>query len=131
MKLGIVSLDHFVLNVGDVERSLDFYAGILGLKPMRVEEFRRGDVSFPSLRVDANTIIDLFPPTMHGGAASGSNVNHICFVTERDLGDVAAELQARGVAIVDRMERNFGARGYATSIYVKDPDGNVLEIRAY
>jgi len=53
--LRVVGLDHVVLNVADVERSLAFYCGELGLAPERVDEWRRGEILFPSVRVDART----------------------------------------------------------------------------
>ena len=55
----MVGLDHLVIDVADVERSLAFYVGELGLEPVRVDEWRRGEVLFPSVRVDPTTIIDL------------------------------------------------------------------------
>jgi catechol 2,3-dioxygenase-like lactoylglutathione lyase family enzyme len=58
-ELRVTGLDHVVLNVADVERSLAFYCDELGLAPERVEEWRRGEILFPSVRVDAHTIIDL------------------------------------------------------------------------
>jgi catechol 2,3-dioxygenase-like lactoylglutathione lyase family enzyme len=48
----VTSLDHIVLNVSDVDRSLAFYVGGLGLEPVRLGEYRRGDVKFPSVRRD-------------------------------------------------------------------------------
>lgn len=131
MDLQITSLDHIVLNVADVERSLGFYTTVLGLEPVRVDEFRAGKVRFPSVRVDATTIVDLFPPAMHPNASGGANLNHFCLVTNRDVDGLAAELRAAGISINDRMENNFGARGLATSIYFNDPDGNVIEVRRY
>ena len=56
----VTGFDHLVLVVDDVERSLQWY-GELGLEPVRVEEWRAGKVPFPSLRVDATTIIDFIP----------------------------------------------------------------------
>jgi len=55
----VLGFDHVVLNVSDVERSLRFYCDELGLEPLRVEEWRQKQVFFPSVRVDATTIIDL------------------------------------------------------------------------
>ena len=55
-ELRVTGLDHVVLNVADVERSLAFYCDELGLAPERVDEWRRGEVLFPSVRVDAHTI---------------------------------------------------------------------------
>ena len=55
----IIALDHIVLNVADVERSLAFYEGVLGLPAERVEAWRRGELRFPSVRVNEATIVDL------------------------------------------------------------------------
>lgn len=131
MNLRITGLDHIVLNVSDVERSLEFYVDRLGLSPVRVDAFRNGEVKFPSVRINEGCIIDLFPPAMHNGNVAGRNLNHFCLVTGEAIDSVAAALETAGIRIVDRAERNFGARGFATSIYVHDPDGNVVEIRAY
>ena len=74
-ELHIVGLDHVVLNVADVERALAFYCDELGLAPERVDEWRRGDVPFPSVRVDAGTILDLL-----AAPRSGENCDHLCLV---------------------------------------------------
>lgn len=129
--MNISDLDHVVLNVADVERSLAFYTGVLGLQPERADAFRRGEVKFPSVRVNAGTIIDLFPPAMHADGAGGRNVNHICFVASTPPAQLRSELERSGTGIEERMEQNFGARGYATSYYVRDPDANLIEIRTY
>ena len=60
-KVEVVGLDHIVLRCADIEVSLAFYCVELGLTPDRVEEWRRGETFFPSARVDATTLIDLFP----------------------------------------------------------------------
>ena len=56
--LRVVGFDHVVLNVADIERSLSFYLDQLGLAPVRVDEWRRAEVPFPSARVNDSTIID-------------------------------------------------------------------------
>jgi catechol 2,3-dioxygenase-like lactoylglutathione lyase family enzyme len=113
-----------VLNVADVERSLAFYCGELGLAPERVEEWRRGEVPFPSVRVDARTIIDLLAVPR-----TGENADHLCLVVEPlDLD----ALKASGrFEVVDGPAIRFGARGNGTSLYVHDPDGNTVELRYY
>ena len=127
----ISDLDHVVLNVADVERSLAFYAGVLGLQAERLEAFRRGEVKFPSVRINAGTIIDLFPPSMHANGAAGQNMNHLCFACALPPGQLQHELERSGIAIEETMQQNFGARGLATSYYVRDPDANLIEIRSY
>ncbi len=120
----VIGLDHIVLDVADVERSLAFYVDQLGLTPMRVDEWRRGEVLFPSVRIDATTIIDLL-----AGAPTGENMNHFCLVIEPT--DLDA-LKARGrLEVVDGPDIRFGAQGNATSLYVRDPDANTVELRHY
>ncbi|MFF0184665.1 VOC family protein [Streptomyces sp. NPDC005244] len=118
------AFDHLVLTVGDVERSLDFYIGLLGLEPVRVAEWRVGQAPFPSVRVTEETIIDLV-----AGARGESNVDHICLTVEPLDWD---EVVASGTfTVLDGPVPRFGARGTATSLYVRDPDGNTVELRWY
>ena len=77
-------IDHIVLNVEDDEKMIPFYENILQFPTERLDEYRSGKVSFPSLRLNENTIIDLFPKRMlerHARAGSGrKNMNHFCIV---------------------------------------------------
>jgi catechol 2,3-dioxygenase-like lactoylglutathione lyase family enzyme len=121
----VTGLDHVVLLTADAERALRFYTGTLGLAGVRVEEWRRGEVPFPSVRVDATTIIDLFP-----SEPSGTNVDHLCLTVEPvDLAALAASGDVRVVS--GPTDHLFGAQGYATSLYLADPDGNTVELRSY
>ncbi|ARF79402.1 VOC family protein [Kitasatospora aureofaciens] len=120
----VVALDHLVLNVADIERSLAFYTGLLGLEPVRVEEWRAGKVSFPSVRVSPGTIIDLFDRPRHE-----SNVDHICLTVEPlDWQEV---VDSGVFTVLDGPGPRYGARGTGTSLYVQDPDGNTVELRWY
>ncbi len=120
----IVGLDHLVLNVADTERSLAWYRDRLGLRPERVEEWRRGEVPFASLRVDECTIIDLFETER-----SGVNVDHVCVVVEGIDLDEAAE--SGDWEVHGGPAEVWGARGMGRSLYVRDPDANVVELRVY
>lgn len=122
----VIGLDHIVLNCADVDRSLAWYCDELGLEPVRVDEWRRGDSFFPSVRVNQTTIIDLFP-----AERTGTNMDHVCLVIEpTDLAELAAS--GRFDVVGDGpAEGLFGAQGKATSLYVRDPDGNTVELRAY
>lgn len=126
----ILALDHVVLNVADVERSVEFYQR-LGLKPERLDEYRNGAVKFPSVRVATDTIIDLFPPAMHTRAAQGENMNHLCLSVDAGADELQGDLAAAGIAVESTAPGNFGARGLATSFYVRDPNGNTIELRTY
>jgi catechol 2,3-dioxygenase-like lactoylglutathione lyase family enzyme len=122
----IRELDHLVLNVSDVERSLAWYTDLLGLPGVRVDDWRRDDVPFPSVRVSDGCIIDLFAADE---ARPGSNLNHFCLVASRS--DVDAVANDPRFTVVDGPGPRFGARGDGWSIYVADPDGNTVEIRSY
>jgi catechol 2,3-dioxygenase-like lactoylglutathione lyase family enzyme len=123
-ELRIVGLDHVVLNVADVERALAFYCDELGLAPERVDEWRRGDVLFPSVRIDTGTILDLL-----AAPRSGENCDHLCLVVEPV--DLEAVKASGRFEVVDGPAIRFGALGDGTSLYVKDPDGNTVELRHY
>ncbi len=130
----ITALDHIVLNVADVERSLKFYIERLGLGGERVDEFRAGKVGFPSVRINAGTIIDLFPRKQTPAAAgqTDGNLNHFCLVIGAENFAAAVEyLKANRIEIREGPVSRWGARGQATSVYFLDPDGNTIEIRAY
>ncbi|HKY08585.1 MAG TPA: VOC family protein [Candidatus Binatia bacterium] len=132
----ITDMDHIVLNVNDIERSLAFYMEVLGLKGERVEEFKAGKVGFPSVRINDGTIIDLFPKKDREPGADGrknnGNLNHFCLVVGReDFSKITDYLSGHKIAIREGPVARWGARGQATSVYFLDPDGNEVEIRAY
>lgn len=120
----VIGLDHIVLNVADVERAIGWYVGELGLAPVRLEEFRRGEVLFPSARVDATTIIDFL-----GTEPTGTNVDHLCLVIEAT--DLDALVASGRFDVASGPSEVFGARGTGRSVYVRDPDGNLVELRCY
>ncbi|PWI44744.1 VOC family protein [Streptomyces sp. ICBB 8177] len=122
----VIAFDHLVLNVADIERSLAFYTGPLGLEPVRVREWRAGDAPFPSVRVSPTTIIDLVRTP---DQAKGSNVDHICLVV--DPLDWQEVVDSGVFTVLDGPGERFGARGTAVSLYVQDPDGNTVELRWY
>jgi catechol 2,3-dioxygenase-like lactoylglutathione lyase family enzyme len=122
----VVELDHLVLNCANVDRSLAWYCGALGLEGVRVDEWRAGTAPFPSVRINDRTIIDLV-----AGERSGVNMDHVCLVIDpTDLTALAAtgEFDVLGDGPISGL---FGARGLATSLYVRDPEGNTVELRSY
>ncbi|MEU1599471.1 VOC family protein [Streptomyces sp. NPDC005708] len=123
----VIGFDHLVLNVADVERSLAFYTGPLGLQPVRVGEWRAGKAPFPSVRVSPTTIIDLVEAPAE--RPEGSNVDHICLVVEPL--EWQQVIDSGVFTVVDGPGERFGAQGIAVSLYVQDPDGNTVELRWY
>jgi catechol 2,3-dioxygenase-like lactoylglutathione lyase family enzyme len=122
----VSDFDHLVLVVADVERTLSWYMDVLGVPGERVEEWRRGEVLFPSLRLSPSALIDVVPGDRSG--ADRGNVDHFCLVITSD----PAEIVASGrFDVVEGPVTRWGARGDAESVYVRDPDGNVVELRRY
>lgn len=120
----VLGFDHLVLKCTDVDRSLRFYRDELGLPVEREEPWRQGAVPFPSVRIDPTTIIDLL-----AGAPEGANVDHFCVVIEPT--DLVALAGGGRFEVVAGPATRWGAQGNATSLYVRDPDGNVVELRSY
>lgn len=135
-KITIIELDHIVLNVSDIDRALIFYTEVLGLKGERVDEFRAGKVSFPSVRITDTTIIDLFPNKDRaidtGPEKTVKNLNHFCLVVGAEsFSGIVDYLAEHHVTVREGPVSRWGARGRATSVYFFDPDGNEIEIRCY
>ncbi|MGW5731879.1 MULTISPECIES: VOC family protein [Streptomyces] len=135
-------LDHVVLWVRDpVAAASGFYEKVLGFRALRVDEFTAGKVSFPSVRLNEETIFDLAPLTLAermdvvpGAAQSaGHPVNHVCLaLAVADFDALRVRLEEHGTPVSDIAHHAFGARGEAArSFYFRDPDGNIFEARHY
>jgi catechol 2,3-dioxygenase-like lactoylglutathione lyase family enzyme len=128
---GIREIDHVVLRVADLDRSLDFYGRILGCPVERRQEA----IGLVQLRA-GRSLIDLVPLDGKLGRAGGTgpgsegrNVDHFCLRVEPFDGEaIAAWLRDNGLAPGEVAAR-FGADGKGPSIYVIDPDGNTVELK--
>ena len=129
-------MDHIVLNVEDDEKMIAFYSNVLMLAPERLEEYRAGDVPFPSVRLNSDMIIDLFPKKMwQKSARTGQvreNLNHFCIALSKDAwGSLLERLHDNNIDIEEGPVQRWGAHGTGTSIYFRDPEGNLIEARYY
>ena len=128
-------MDHIVLNVRDVEGTLRFYTEVIGLGSERVDEYHEGSVLFPSLRLNEDTIIDVLPPELWGGGeepAGRPNVDHFCLTVDAaDWQALNDRLQAAGVELELEPTTLWGAHGDGTAIYIRDAEGNRVELRYY
>ena len=124
----IVGLDHIVLRCRDVEASLAWYCGELGLEALDVERWRVGRRPFPSVRVDAGTIIDLFAVGAEAPEPpERGNLDHFALVVAGATPEALLERFPAG----QRADGLLGAKGLGTGIYVQDPDGYTVELRVY
>ena len=124
-------IDHIVLRIADLERTLAFYCGALGCTVERRQEA----IGLIQLRA-GRSLIDVVPLDgklgRAGGAAPGAggrNLDHFCLRVEPFDGEaILAHLRASGLE-PGSVESRFGAEGEGPSIYVTDPDGNVVELK--
>lgn len=132
----ITAMDHIVLNVQDMDAVLAFYTEVLGLQAERLDAFREGKVPFPSVRINADTLIDLFPakeplPDAEP-VAQRSDLNHFCLVVgHQDMPQFIDHLQRHGVAIEEGPGTRWGSHGNGTSVYFRDPEKRRIEVRCY
>lgn len=113
-----------------------FYVEVLMLSAERLDEYQAGEVPFPSVRMNSDTIIDLFPKKMWGKRLTNrnghTNLNHCCFsLTKKAWEDLFERLTVNNVDIEEGPAARWGAHGTGTSIYFRDPEGNLIEARYY
>jgi catechol 2,3-dioxygenase-like lactoylglutathione lyase family enzyme len=122
--LRVAELDHVVLRCRDQVRMLDFYTRVLGL----TEERRIDAIGLIQLRA-GHSMIDL-SPAFDDVAALAPNVDHFCLgIDATDMDAVVAYFGERGVEVIGEPSPRYGARGTGLSIYVRDPEGNVVELK--
>jgi catechol 2,3-dioxygenase-like lactoylglutathione lyase family enzyme len=125
-------IDHVVFRVVDLERSIAFYREVLGCIVVR----ERADLGLVHLRAGAS-MLDLVSVDgslgSRGGAAAGGegrNVDHLCLLVEPfDETILVGHLARHGLAPAGPAQHNFGAEGDGLSLYIADPDGNVIELK--
>ena len=128
--------DHIVINVVDIDKMLRFYTEVVQLQGERLEEFAAGQVPFPSVRLSADSIIDLFPKEMWQRYSPDEvcrpNLNHFCLATDEAGADsLLQRLSLHGIDLAEGPVKRWGAHGTGTSIYFLDPEGNTIEVRYY
>jgi glyoxylase I family protein len=131
MNIGIAGLDHIVLRIQSLDASLDFYCGILGCH----EERRVAELGLVQLRA-GTALIDLIevgsPLGKLGGAGPGDegrNVDHFAlWLPDFDEPALRAHLELHGVES-GSVEPRYGAQGIGPSMYIRDPDSNVVELK--
>ncbi|MDR7117969.1 VOC family protein [Caulobacter sp. BE254] len=117
-------LDHLVLTVADLDRTIAFYRDVLG---MRLETFGQGRkaLTFGDQKINLHQAGHEFEPKALRPTRGSAD---LCFLAATPLEQVAAHVEALGVAIEEGPVRRTGATGPILSIYVRDPDGNLVEI---
>jgi catechol 2,3-dioxygenase-like lactoylglutathione lyase family enzyme len=127
MPVTITGLDHVVLRVADIDRSISFYGTVLGCPVER----RLESIGLVQLRA-GTSMIDLVPcgpDEKPGMSQNGRNMDHYAVrIARMDAAAITAHLEANGIA-PGPVQRRYGAEGYGSSIYITDPDGNTVELK--
>jgi catechol 2,3-dioxygenase-like lactoylglutathione lyase family enzyme len=128
MTFAVDRIDHLVLNVADVEASARWYAAVLGMR--REISSGRTIMWFGDQKLHLRPI-GATQATWFTGRAPMPGSDDLCFAAERSMADIAAHLESARVPIEVGPGTRAGARGPMTSIYCRDPDGNLIEIATY
>lgn len=124
----VKAFDHLVLTVADIARAVQFYEDALG---MVAEAFTVADGSqrwalkFGDQKINLHASDAPFAPHAKVPLAGSAD---LCFLTDTPLAQWVAHLDALGVAVIDGPIRRTGATGPIMSIYIRDPDGNLIEV---
>jgi catechol 2,3-dioxygenase-like lactoylglutathione lyase family enzyme len=119
-------IDHFVLTVKDIEKTMRFYTDALGMEPVAADG--RYAVKFGGQKINFHRAKGEFLPAAQNPVYGGAD---FCLITGDPLEAVERQLKEKGVTPETGIVRRTGAAGPIDSIYVRDPDGNLVEISSY
>ena len=117
-------LDHLVLTVADIDRTRDFYERVLGMEPVVFGEGRHA-LAFGAQKINLHEAGREFEPKATVPTPGSAD---LCFLTDAPVAEVVEHLAANGVEILEGPVRRTGAAGPITSVYFRDPDGNLIEV---
>jgi len=120
-------IDHLVLTVHDLERTIAFYSRVLGMEPVTFAGGRRG-LAFGRQKLNLHQAGREFEPK---ALAPAPGAIDICFISQTQLADVIAKLKSEGVHVIEGPVDKTGALGPMKSVYFRDPDGNLIEVSNY
>ena len=125
--MNINRLDHLVLTVADIAKTVDFYTRVLGMEHVRFGDDREA-LWFGTSKINLHQAGHEFEPKARVAAPGTAD---LCLIVDQPVDEVVAELALAGVPIEDGPVDRTGAMGAITSVYLRDPDGNLLELSNY
>ncbi|AMR42212.1 VOC family protein [Elizabethkingia anophelis] len=123
----ITSIDHIVLTVADIEKTVQFYTEVLGFKLVTFGGNRKA-LRFGNQKINLHQKGHEFEPKALYPTPGSAD---ICFITETNVEDVLKELQAKNIQITEGIVERTGALGKIRSVYLRDPDSNLIELSNY
>ena len=125
--IAIERIDHIVLTVFDVDRTIDFYSRVLGMEPVTFAGGRRA-LAFGQQKLNLHQAGREYEPKALRPAPGAID---LCFIAATPLDAVIESLKAQKVAIIQGPVAKTGALGPMQSVYFRDPDGNLVEVSNY
>ena len=122
--LRVLRIDHVVMTVRDLARTIEFYERVLGMRAVTFGEGRRA-LAFGDQKLNLHQAGREFEPK---AALPAPGAIDVCFTTDLPLDEVIRHLEACGVTIESGPVEKTGARARLRSVYLRDPDGNLVEI---
>lgn len=123
----IERIDHLVLTVKNIERTIQFYTEILGMKVIVFGAGRKA-LTFGNQKINLHEKAKEFEPKANLPTCGSGD---LCLITSTKIEDVKTELVAKEIEIVEGIVERTGAIGKIRSIYIRDPDGNLIELSNY
>ena len=123
----IDSLDHLVLTVADIDRTCAFYRQVLGMEIITFGNHRKS-LKFGEQKINLHQLEQEFEPKAFKPTPGSGD---LCFITSIPLKQVKEHLNNCGVKIICGAIERTGAKGKIESIYIRDPDNNLIEIANY
>ncbi|NAR66419.1 MULTISPECIES: VOC family protein [Acinetobacter] len=123
----ISHLDHLVLTVANIEITCQFYRSALNFEVITFAENRKA-LKFGNQKINLHQVGKAFEPKAFQPTAGSAD---LCFITETALNEVISHLQAQHIEIIEGPIDRTGAMGKILSIYIRDPDQNLIEISNY
>ncbi|ECN6426986.1 VOC family protein [Salmonella enterica subsp. enterica serovar Newport] len=120
-------IDHLVLTVSDISTTIRFYEEVLGFSAVTFKQNRKALI-FGAQKINLHQQEMEFEPKASRPTPGSAD---LCFITSTPINDVVSEILQAGISIVEGPVERTGATGEIMSIYIKDPDGNLIEISQY
>lgn len=120
-------IDHLVLTVSDISTTIRFYEEVLGFSAVTFKQNRKALI-FGAQKINLHQQEMEFEPKASRPTPGSAD---LCFITSIPINDVVSEILQAGISIIEGPVERTGATGEIMSIYIRDPDGNLIEISQY
>ena len=120
-------LDHIVFTVADIEATCRFYSRVFDMEPVRFDD-ERVALIFGQQKINLHSLVNNYDPKAERPIPGSGDV---CFITKTSIDEVVLHLEGQGVEVIEGPVKKTGALGPITSVYLYDPDGNLIEVSSY